>query len=156
MAELAGQMDIFSAIADELSGEPTPARAISILETAKELGWRENPYSSFVIRLTRDDGLPFFARWDMSFNPETGKRSWRFHSAYASNTQPLAYGDIKLYLSDPSLIYPEPPSDPEDDTDESIRTALGALKVLTEPDPAYINGPPPAGIPATDWSVLFK
>jgi hypothetical protein len=150
MAELPGQMDIFDVLADELNGEPTPARAVSILETAKELGWRENPFCSFVVRLTRDDGLPFYARWDMGFNPETGKRSWRFQGARAINGQPLAYGDIKTYLADPSVIYPEPPDElceaaEHDNPDQTEAGALEALKPVTEPE-----------IPSTDWGALLR
>jgi hypothetical protein len=149
MAELKGQMDIFDVLTDELSGEPTPARAISILETAKELGWTENAHSSFVIRLTRGDGLPFYARWDMNHNPETGKRSWRFAGARAINGQPLAYGDIKAYLEDPRLIYPEPPDElceaaEHDNPDQTEAGALEALRPIAKP-----------AIPATDWGALL-
>jgi len=150
MPELPGQMDILDAIADELNGEPTPSRAVSILETAKELGWRENPFCSFVIRLTRDDALPFYARWDLSVHPETGKRSWRFAKAYASNGQALAYGDIKTYLNDPSVIYPDPPDElceaaEHDNPGQTEAAALEALKPLTEPE-----------ILSTDWSSLLS
>lgn len=145
---------LLDAAMDELAGEPTPSRAISVLETARELGWRENPACSFVVRLTRDDALPFFARWDLKVNPETGKRSWGFAGARAQNGQPLAYRDIKTYLEDPAVIYPEPPTSPEDDTDESFRTALGSLDPLgptAYPEPKAA----PAAVKADGWGALL-
>jgi hypothetical protein len=156
-------MDIFDVLPGELEGEPSAARALKVLAKAKELGWTENPACSLVLRLTREDALPFYARWDLAFDPESGKKSWRFQGARAVNGQPLNYNDISTYLENPDVIYPEPPSIPEDDTDESVRTALGALKILTEPDPAYINGPPgghpiplaPPSIPQADWGALL-
>lgn len=157
MAELKGQMDIFDVLPGELEGEPSAARALKVLAKAKEEGWTKNPHCSLVLRLTREDALPFYARWDLTFDKETGKKSWRFQGARAVNGQPLNYNDIGTYLEDPSVIYPEPPSIPEDDSDESVRTALGALKYLTEPDPRYINGPPaPSTIPSTDWTALLS
>ena len=103
--------DLFDVLAGELEGEPSPARAIKVLEAAKANGWTENPYSSFVVRLTREDAEPFFARWDLSFNPETGKKSWRFAGARARNGQALNYSDIFIYLENPEVIYPEPPEE---------------------------------------------
>ena len=140
MAELAGQMTIFDALEDELGGEPSAARAIKILDTALELGWTENPFASLVIRLNRPDAKPFFARWDLSHNPETGKRSWRFKHAWASNTQPLAFGDIKTYLEDPSVIEPEMPDElaeaaEHEDPGQLVEGAIEALKPLTDPAP---------------------
>ena len=150
MSELKGQMDIFDVLPDELGGEPSAARAIKILDEARELGWTENPYVSLVVRLTREDAKPFFARWDMGFSPETGKRSWRFHGAFAANGQALAFSDIKTYLNDPSVIEPEPPDElceaaEHDNPGQTEAAALEALKPLTEPS-----------IPSTDWSVLFS
>jgi hypothetical protein len=142
--------DLLDAVKDELGGEPSAARAMKILDQARELGWTENPYCSLVIRLARPGdelALPFFARWDLSVHPETGKKSWRFAGARAANGQPLAYNDIKTYLEDPSVIYPEPPSDPEDDTDEAVAEALEALSPLTGPEPSII--------PGADWSILL-
>jgi hypothetical protein len=130
MAELKGQLDIFDVLPGELEGEPSAARALKVLAKAKEEGWTENPHCSLVLRLTRGDALPFFARWDLSFDPETGKKSWRFQGARAQNGQPLNYNDIAIYLEDPDVIYPDPPTGPEDDTDEVFRTALGSLDPL--------------------------
>jgi hypothetical protein len=147
------------ALKDELDGEPSASRALKILDQADELGWTVNPACSFVIRLTRDDAVPFFARWDLAYDEVKAKRSWRFAGARAANGQALNYNDIKVYLNDPDVIQPDMPSIPEDDSDESVRTALGALKILTEPDPAYINGPPGrAAKPEpgfTDWGALL-
>ena len=96
MPELEGQVSIFDVLKDELDGEPTPARAIKILDEAEELGWTHNPACSFVIRLTREDALPFFARWDMAHNPETGYRSWGIQGARAVNGPPLNINNNKL------------------------------------------------------------
>ena len=150
MAELKGQMDIFDVLPGEIEGEPSAARVIKLLDEAKELGWTENPFVSLVVRLTRDDAKPFYARWEMGFNPETGKRSWRFAKAFASNTQPLAFGDIKTYLEDPSVIFPEPPDElceaaEHDNPDQTMAGALEALKPITQPS-----------IPASDWSALLQ
>src|SRR5579859_2475548 len=143
-------MDIFDVLPDELGGEPSAARAIKILDEAKELGWTENPFVSLVVRLTREDAKPFFARWDLSIHPETVKRSWRFAKAYASNGQALAYGDIRTYLNDPSVIYPEPPDElceaaEYDNPDQTEAAALEALRPLTQPE-----------ILSTDWSSLLS
>ena len=150
MPELSGQMDILDAIEDELNGEPTPARAIKILDQARDLGWRENPFCSFAVRLERGDGLPFYAVWHLSHNPETGKRSWRFASARAQNGQPLTFGDIKTYLEDPSVIYPEPPDElceaaGHEDPEMTLEAAAKAAEPLTRPS-----------VPIQDWSVLFR
>jgi hypothetical protein len=130
MSALKGQLDMFDVLLDELEGEPTPARAIGVLNLARELGWANNPFASFTIRLTREDALPFFATWHFIHNQETGKRSWRFAGARAQNGQALNYNDIKVYLQDPDVIHPEPPTSPEDDSDEAFRTALGGLDPL--------------------------
>ena len=118
------------ALKDELDGEPSASRALKVLDLADELGWMVNPVCSFVIRLTRDDAVPFFARWDLGYDEVKAKRSWRFAGARAANGQPLNYNDIKIYLEDPDVILPEPPTSPEDDSDEAFRTALGALDPL--------------------------
>jgi hypothetical protein len=158
VAELEGQTTIFDHLKDELDGEPTAARAMKMLDQAEELGWTESPFVSLVIRLTREDAIPFFARWDLAVSKE-GKRSWRFQGARAANGQPLNFNDIKVYLNDPDVIHPEMPSIPEDDSDESVRTALGALAYISKPDPAYINGPPGrAGLKPydlADWGALL-
>jgi hypothetical protein len=159
MAELPGQMDILQAILDELSGEPTAARAIKVIGDAQALGWTLNPAASFMVRLTREDGLPFFARWDFSVS-ESGKRSWRFHGARAANGQPLAFNDIKAYLNDPRVIEPEMPDEmceaaEYDNPDQTIKGALGAVAAISKPDPAYINGPP-ARPALADWGAIFS
>ena len=76
-------------VKDELAGEPSPARALKVLDEASELGW-EIGACSFVIRLDRDDALPWFARWDLSVSDE-GKKSWKFAGARASNGQLFRY-----------------------------------------------------------------
>jgi hypothetical protein len=161
MAELEGQMNIFDVLPGELEGEPSAARALKILAKAEQEGWTENPVCSLVLRLTRGDALPFFARWDLSFNPESGKKSWRFQGARAMNGQPLAYNDIPVYLEDPSVIYPEPPTSPEDDSEESFRTALGSLNPLgptaSPLDPKRLfakRAKPEPGF--TDWGALLS
>lgn len=88
---------------------PPPARVLKVLDAADENGWTENPYISLVVRLTREDAIPFFARWDLVGSED--KRSWRFQGARAANGQKLNYNDIFIYLEDPSVIYPEPPED---------------------------------------------
>lgn len=165
MAELKGQLDLLDAIRDELEGDNTPARAIKILEYARELGWTENPFASFTIRLTREDGLPFFATWHLVM-AESGKLSYRFAGARAMNGQALAFGDIKTYLEDPRVIFPEPPDElceaaEYDDPGQTIQGALGAVAPLSKPDPAYINGPPAKPAKSTHpdptfdgWAVL--
>lgn len=156
MAELEGQLSLLDAIKDELEGEPTAARAIKILDQARELGWTDNPFASFTVRLTRDDGLPFFATWHMSHNPETAKRSWRFAGARASNGQALAYNDIKTYLNDPRVIEPEMPDElaeaaEHENPDQTEADALEALRPLT---PGFGIPAPPTWAP-TDWSALL-
>jgi hypothetical protein len=160
MPELEGQLSILDAIRDELDGEPSPARALKVLDEAGELGW-EVGACSFVIRLNRDDALPWFARWDLSVS-DAGKKSWKFAGARAQNGQPLAYRDLKVYLSDPDVIHPEPPdSDCEaaefDNPDQTIRGALGAVAPISKPDPAYVNGPPRlTGPDLFDWGALLN
>jgi hypothetical protein len=88
--------------------EDLPTRVQKILDKSMEEGWWENPYVSLVVRLTKEEALPFFARWDLHSDP-SGKRSWRFHGARAVNGQALNYSDIFLYLEDPTVIHPEPP-----------------------------------------------
>lgn len=102
-------------LAEVLEG-PIPVNAQKVLDTASEFGWWENPYTSLVIRLTKEEAEPFFCRWDLFVDPETGKRSWRFAGARAANGQPLNYNDIFIYLQDPSVIYPE--SEEEDDDND--------------------------------------
>lgn len=148
-----GQMTIFNVLPGELEGEPSAARALKVLAKAEEEGWTLNPVCSLVLRLTREDALPFFARWDLTVAPETGKKSWRFQGARAMNGQPLNYNDISVYLEDPSVIYPEPPTTPEDDTDEVFRTALGSLDPLGPTAGLPVK---PASIPSTDWGSLLS
>lgn len=156
MPEAKGQATIFDHLKDEVEREPSAARAMKILDQAAGLGWTENPFVSLVIRLTREDAIPFYARWDLTVTGE-GKRSWRFQGARAANGQALNYNDIKIYLQDPDVILPEPPGAPEDDSDESVRNALGALKYLSDPDPAYANGPPQrAAAEFPDWGAMFR
>jgi hypothetical protein len=53
-----------------------------------------------------------FVRWDLH-RTEAGRLSWRFAGARASNGQALNFGDILVYLEDPSVIHPEPPENQE-------------------------------------------
>jgi hypothetical protein len=150
MAELPGQMSIHDVLADEVEGEPSAARALKVLAAAKDAGWTENPYTSLVLRLTREDARPFFARWDLSFDPATGRKSWRFQGARAGNGQALSYQDIFLYLDDPSVIEADPPDElaeaaGHEDPDQTEASALKALAPLT--------GPATPAIPM-DWSIL--
>lgn len=151
MPEPKGQLDILEIIKDELE-DSTAKRAFAILDMAREHGWTDNPFTSLVIRLTHPEGRPFFARWDLTVSDE-GKRSWRFQGARANNGQPLNFNDVKLYLQDPTVVEPEPPTSPEDDSDEVFRTALGSLDPL---GPTYHAEPVKAAAPAAaDWSVLL-
>lgn len=154
------------ALAAELDGEPTASRALKLLDYAYEQGWELNPNASFVMRLTRDDALPFFIRYDLYFSLETHERKWKFAGAMAQNGQKLNYNDIKKYLNDPDVIYPEPPDEEcegaqHDDPENTVRDALGHLRsahMIGQADPAYINGPPsrPVLEPGfTDWSALL-
>lgn len=111
--------DLIEGVGGEIAGEPTCARALKVLDAAKANGWVENTHCSLVLRLTRDDAEPFFASWDLSFNPDTGKPSWRFTGARAKNGQPLNYNDIFIYLEDPRVIYPEPPADEPGESDST-------------------------------------
>lgn len=148
--------ELTEALKDELDGEPSASRALKILDTAEDLGWLVNPVCSFVIRLTRDDAVPFFARWDLAYDEAKAKRSWRFAGARAANGQALNYNDIKVYLNDPDVIHPEAPTSPEDDTDEAFRTALGALDPLgpTASPPVKGKAKPEPGF--ADWGALLS
>jgi hypothetical protein len=70
--------------------------------------------------------LPFYVRWDLAISNE-GKASWRFHSARAQNGQRLNWNDIKTYLHDPSVIYPEPPEGEQDDQEGTDTRAEGQI-----------------------------
>jgi hypothetical protein len=101
-------------VESDLDSVITP-RVRKVLEAAEEHGWSENPYVSVVVRLAKpgdDLAKPFFMKWVLTRAPD-GKRSWRFDSARANNGQPLNYRDCLVYLADPSVIYPEPPSGEE-------------------------------------------
>lgn len=154
MPEPKGQLDISDVLADETSGEPSAARALKVLAMAREHGWVDNPHTSLVVRLTKDEALPFFIRWDLSFDPETGKKSWRFQGARAQNGQALNYNDALLYLQDPDVIHPEPPTSPEDDSDESFRTALGSLDPLGPTAYPVPKAAKPA-VQADGWGALL-
>jgi hypothetical protein len=97
-----------------------PGRILKVLEEAGELGWTTGKVS-LCVRLSKPDdipdragvvALPFYCTWTLDgFTPKTGKPSWHFLSAAASNGQPLSEGDILTYLEDPSVIRPEPPEE---------------------------------------------
>jgi hypothetical protein len=102
-------------IAAELEEGPT-GKALKVLELAKEHGWYENPHHSFVIRFTRDDAQPIFARWDVGVTA-TGRISYRFQGARAMNGQPMNYNDLLIALEDPEVLYPEPPGEEGESND---------------------------------------
>lgn len=109
---------LFDVTVKESLSAPSAANAIKLLAKAKELGWHENPFTSLVVRLSKDDAEPFFIRWDLAVG-SSGKPSWRFAGARAANGQPLNYRDAVLYLEDPSIIYPEPPEEEVNNGDDS-------------------------------------
>lgn len=87
-----------------------------VLEVADEQGWSFNPCLSVVLRLAKpEDQLarPFFMRWDLAGRTSKGKPSWRFAGARAANGQALTIADALIYLTDTSVIYPEPPEQEE-------------------------------------------
>jgi hypothetical protein len=105
--------ELFDLTVKEALSDPTAAKALKLLAKAKELGWAENPFTSLVIRLNKEGAEPFFIRWDLGVGTN-GKPSWRFAGARAHNNQALNYNDALIYLEDPSVIYPEPPSEGEE------------------------------------------
>lgn len=93
---------------------PLPKNAQKILEAAEANEWVENPYVSLVLRLAKPkDALakPFFMKWELAGRTPTGKLSWRFAGARASNGQPMTIEDALIYLEDTTVIYPEPPKE---------------------------------------------
>lgn len=104
--------DLFGLTLKEIMGEPSAARALKLLAKAKENGWHENPFTSLVIRLDKEDAEPFFMTWHLGVG-SNGKPSWRFQGGRAKNGQALNLNDALLYLEDPSVIYPEPPKEEE-------------------------------------------
>jgi hypothetical protein len=100
--------ELIEAVAAEVEGEPSAARAVKLLKAALENGWTENPYCSLVLRLQHPDGLPMFVRWNLVVS-DTGKPSWRFAGARASNGQPMNLSDVALVIETPELVLPEPP-----------------------------------------------
>ena len=90
---------------------PIPPRVLRLLEAAEAEGWQESKAGTTVVmRLCKPDdiaALPFYVSWLLDL--KDGKRAWRFQGARAANGQPLAWNDIKTYLNDPTVIYPEPP-----------------------------------------------
>jgi hypothetical protein len=99
--------------ADELTG-PLPPRVAKVLDTAAANGWVPNGKGiTLCVRLdhpTDEDAVPFYVTWQLAISPE-GKRSWRFWNAGAANFQPLNYSDVLTYLADPSVIWPELPTE---------------------------------------------
>ena len=94
-----------------------PSRLLGLLRDAQDKGWQLGKTGcTTVMRVWNPiyEALPFYVRWDLTIAKD-GKASWRFHSARAQNGQRLNWNDIKTYLSDPSVIYPEPPEGEQDD-----------------------------------------
>lgn len=104
------EQTLFDVTVKEVISDPSNAKALKVLALAKENGWHENPFTSLVIRLDKEGAEPFFCRWDLAVGTN-GKPSWRFQGARASNGQPLNYNDVLVYLTDPSVIYPEAPGE---------------------------------------------
>lgn len=87
-----------------------PAKAKKVLDSAFEQGWKDNGVS-LVVRLDREDAVPFFARWDLIETQKEGeetKRSWRFQGARTMTGQALNFNDILLYLADPAIAEHDP------------------------------------------------
>jgi hypothetical protein len=101
--------DLIEAVAAEVQGEASAARAVKILQQALAAGWTENPYASLVLRLKHPDGVPMFARWNLVIS-DKGKPSWRFYGARASNGQAMTLNDVALVIEHPELVFPEPPA----------------------------------------------
>lgn len=114
----AGAAALAAAALDE-----TPKRILAVLEAASELGWTQGRVS-LCVRLSRPGdmpdragnvALPFYVTWTLDgFTPKTGRPSWHFAGARASNGQALNEADIMVYLEDPSVIHPEPPPEGKD------------------------------------------
>jgi hypothetical protein len=104
---------------------PIPPRVLRLLETAQEHGWQEGKAGTTVVmRLHKPSdiaAIPFYVSWLLTV--KDGKRSWRFQGSRAANGQPLAWNDIKTYLQDPSVIYPEPPEGTENEQATDTRAA---------------------------------
>jgi hypothetical protein len=108
-------------LTEEALTHPTP-RMHKVLQAAEEMGWTVGKVS-LAVRLSKPDdkaeprsgavALPFYATWELTGWTQKGKPSWHFLGARAKNGQPLSEGDIMAYLEDPSVIYPEPPSEEE-------------------------------------------
>lgn len=102
--------DMHEVIAAEIDSDSLAPKALKVLTLAKENGWYENPYHSFVIRLNREDAQPIFARWDVGVTA-SGKISYRFQGARAANGQPMNYNDLLIALENPDVLLPEPPAE---------------------------------------------
>jgi hypothetical protein len=101
-------------LVEEALDNPTP-RMLKVLAEAEEQGWTQGRIS-VCVRLSKPEdkpdragnvALPFYATWELVGWTPTGKPSWRFLNAAASNLQPLSEGDILTYLADPEVIHPD-------------------------------------------------
>jgi hypothetical protein len=104
-------MSYTDVVSEDMDAAVTP-QVRKILETAEANGWSENGATTLVIRLSKPgDPLakPFYMKWDLAGRTAKGKPSWRFQGSRAANGQPLNLSDALVYLSDPSVIHPEPP-----------------------------------------------
>lgn len=104
--------ELITALAAEIQGDPSCAKALKVLDLALAHGWTENPRASLVLRLDHPDGEPMYVAWEL-FSGSNGKRSWRFLSAAARNGQSMTLNDVMAVIENPVLVYPEPPENME-------------------------------------------
>lgn len=85
-----------------------PPNAKKLLRIAEENEWQIGPIT-LVARLQRADAQPLFARWDLKENRWSFSQC-RVISPVGQGLQKLTIRDAFVYLQDPSVIYPEDPS----------------------------------------------
>lgn len=97
------------AVSLALDEDKMPPNARKLLRIAEEEGWQLGPIT-LVARLNREGAQPFYARWDLK------DQRWSFAQCRALS--PVGQGLVKLtirdafvYLTDPSVIYPEDPQE---------------------------------------------
>lgn len=96
--------------------EAIPARLYKLLGDAEKIGWHLGATGTTIVMRLHKPGderaLPFYVCWQLVPGKEA-KMSWRFSGARAANGQPLSWADIRIYLADPEVIYPEPDDEKE-------------------------------------------